>query len=190
MKKGSRKASDSLESYSYRAFKEQVRQIFITDEIKIRLILPHGGVNILPAPHPWVEKGTFPLLVSENSISALGREPCNQNREARKISSVWTQCGARREPWHFEEMAEGWVQRKQRHLSAAMNQAVDSQEFNIPVVGIFCRLILDNCVLSTGMTDPSSPSMPHALYAFTNFLDTVYALEELATGKARSHWQG
>lgn len=52
MKKGSRKASDSLESYSYRAFKEQVRQIFITDEIKIRLILPHGGVNILPAPHP------------------------------------------------------------------------------------------------------------------------------------------
>lgn len=97
MKKGSRKASDSLESYSYRAFKEQVRQIFIADEIKIRLILPHAGVNILPAPHLWVEKGLFFLLMSENSISALGREPCKSKQRSQKdlvcLDTMWSQEG-------------------------------------------------------------------------------------------------
>lgn len=71
MKKGSRKTSDNLESSSCRAFKEQLRQISITDEIKICLTLPCEEINILPAPHPRVKEGPFPSfsLMSENSVS-------------------------------------------------------------------------------------------------------------------------
>lgn len=100
MKKGSRKSSDNLGTSSYRAFKEQVRQIFSTDEIKICLILPCAGINTLPALHPWVKEGPFPSfsLVSENSTSTLGREPCKENQGSQKdlicLDTTWSQEGA------------------------------------------------------------------------------------------------
>lgn len=157
--KGSRNSSEKLESSSYRTFKEQLRQIQVTDEINTCLILTCVRINILPAPYPWVKKGPFPsfALMPKNSISAIGREPCKPKWRNQKdmtwLNTVKSQEGA--------VTLRGWLKagfRGNRGASAALNQTVHSQDFKVPFVSIFW-LALDSCMLSTGKRDPSSLSM-------------------------------